>query len=187
MANKVFISVTVFYVQQTHQVDNPEKCCFVLAFAYILITPHLPAWVNDSAHVCICVGWLYTLFSARVIVYSVPLLFEKEGETGMVNLAPLSFPQPFYMCNYIPPLIENRALSKSSCNKELLFPCCVYLHVCVAKTTSYPWVFPLILSSRLIPYRKLITDWLVSCFPLISHGPAWGSVLRDWWTRDQEQ
>jgi len=74
-----------------------------------------------------------------------------------------------------------------SLNKELLFPFCVYLHVCVATTTSYPWVFPLILSSRLIPYRKLITDWLGSCFPLISPGPAWGSLLRDWWSRDLEQ
>lgn len=180
-------SATAFYVQQTHQVDNPEKCCFVLAFAYIPITPHLPASVNDSAHVWICVGWLYALFSVWVCVYSVLFLFVKEGESSRVNLALLSFPQPFYMCNYIPSLIENRALPKCSRNKELLFPCCVYLHVCVATTTSYPWVFPLILSSRLIPYRKLITDWLGSCFPLISHGPAWGSALRHWWRRDQEQ
>lgn len=105
------------------------------------------------------------------------------GESSGVSLALLSFPQPFYMCNYIPPLIENRALPQSSLNKELLFPFCVYLCVCVATTTSYPWVFPLILSSWLIPYRKLITDWLGSCFPLISHGPAWGSV----WEIDEDR
>lgn len=157
----------------------------LLTFPSLLIP--LLQWM--TLHMCGCVGWLYTLFFvwAYVCVYSVPFLFEKEGESGRVNLALLSFPQPFYMCNYIPALIENRALPQSSRNKELLFPCCVYFHVCVATTTSYPWVFPLILSSRLIPYRKLITDWLGSCFPLISHGPAWGSVLRDWWRRGQEQ
>lgn len=63
-------------------------------------------------------------------MYSVPFLVEKEGESSGVSLALLSFPQPFYMCNYIPPLIENRALPQSSLNKELLFSFCVYLRVC---------------------------------------------------------
>lgn len=92
-------------------------------------------------------------------------------ESSRVNLALLSFPQHFFMCNYIPPLIENRTLPKFSHNKELLFPRCAYVHVrvcvwvcvCVATTASYPWVFPLILSLRLISYGKLITDWLYSC------------------------
>lgn len=162
--------------------------CFGLAFAYIPITPHFPAWANDSAHVWIWVGWLNTLFSVWVCA-TCAFSAWKRGRVQQGELGTTIFSTALlqYMCNYIPPLIENRALPQSSCNKELLFSFCVYLQVCVATATSYPWVFPLMLSSRLIPYRKLITDWLGSCFPLISHGPAWGFVLRGWLRWDREQ
>lgn len=109
----------------------------------------------------------------------------KSGPAGWTW--PYPSHSPSYMCNFVLPLIGNRALPQSSCYKEQLFPFWLCVQVCVATATSYPWVFPLMLSSRLIPYRKLITDWLGSCFPLISHGPAWGSVLRDWLKWDQEQ
>lgn len=130
------------------------------------MTPHMCGYVLDDCILCsLCErAW-------------VPFLAEKEWDSSPVNLALLSFPQPLYMCSYIPFLIENRVLPKSWLTKELLFPFCVYSHGYVCpKNTSYPWVFPLNLSFRLVPYRKLITDWLGSCIPLISHGSAWGSV-----------
>lgn len=133
----------------------------LLTFPSLLISPH----ERMTLHMCGFVSGDCILCSLCERTYSVLPLHSKKNERGSigVNLALLSFPQPLYMCNYIPPLIENRALPQSSRNKELLFPLCVYLHVCVATTASYPWVFPLILSSRLIPYGKLITDWLGSC------------------------
>lgn len=154
----------------------------VLAFAYIPITPHLPPPVHDSAHVCKCVGWLYTLFWICVYVCVLKMRTSEQSELG----SPV-FPRPFYICSYIPPLIENRALLQSTRNKELLFPCSVHCHVRVATATSNAWVFPLILSSRLIPYRKLITDWWSSGFPLMSHGSARGSVSEGMIGTTQEQ
>lgn len=156
---------------------RPRKmllCLGICLHSHHSSSPHTSKWLCTCVDMC----WMivYSVLCVSVCMYSVLSLAQKEGGSNGVSLAFLSFPQPFYMCNYIPPLIENRALPQSSLNKELLFPFCVYLHVCGATTTSYPWVFPLILSSRLIPYRKLITDWLGSCFPQRSHGPAWGSV-----------
>lgn len=124
-------------------------------------SPRMNEWLCICVDLCQMIVYFVLCVSARTVC----CLCTRKNERGSigVNLALLSFPQPLYMCNYIPPLIENRALPQSSRNKELLFPLCVYLHVCVATTASYPWVFPLILSSRLIPYGKLITDWLGSC------------------------
>lgn len=177
-------------MQQTRQVDNQEKCFVLLLFLGICMHSRHSSSSCLSEWLCTCVNTCRMIehFVLCECVYTVPSLLEKEGESSRVNLALLSFPQPFYVCNYIPPLIENRALPQSSCNKELLFSFCVYWQVYVATTTSYPWVFPLMLSSRLISYRKLITDWLCSCFPLISHGPAWGSVLRGWlrWAKNNK-
>lgn len=88
-----------------------------------------------SEWLCTCVDmcWMivYFVLCVRGSVYGVPFLVEKERDSSGVSLALLSFPQPLYMCNYIPPLIENRALPQSSLNKELLFLFCVYLRVCV--------------------------------------------------------
>ena len=87
-------------------------------------------------------------------------------------------PAVLSICSNIPPLIDTRAPPQSSLHKELLFPLGVDLHVCVSKTSSHPRALPLILSSRLLPYRKLITDGLGSGIRLISQradsGPLWG-------------
>lgn len=107
---------------------HPKKCFFFNRLhSYHSSSICLREWLLMCEYV------LYTLFSVWVCVcvYSVLTLVEEEGGSCRVNLALLSFPQPLYMCNYIPLLIENRALPQSSHNKELLFPCCVYLHVCV--------------------------------------------------------
>lgn len=108
-----------------------EKCRFVSPFAYIPITPHLPSRVNDSTYGRICVWWLYTPFSVCVCLRISSISGLKKMESSRVNLALLSFPQHFFMCNYIPPLIENRTLPKFSHNKELLFPRCAYVRVWV--------------------------------------------------------
>lgn len=112
MSSKVVISVLLSTFSIQHIKLTTEKCRFVSPFAYIPITPHLPS------RVCVCVS-----------SYFFHLWFKKKMESSRVNLALLSFPQHFFMCNYIPPLIENRTLPKFSHNKELLFPRCAYVRV----------------------------------------------------------
>lgn len=129
---------------------------------YFLLRSHLSSTLKrESLLKC---GYIFVWLSTSLCVFafSVLSLVKMEGENRRVNLAILIFPQLFYMCNYIPPLIQNRALIKSGHNKELLFSCCVRF-VCVTTTASCPWVFPLVLSSGLIPYGKVIRDWLQLC------------------------
>lgn len=50
-----------------------------------------------------------------------------EGESLQLG----DFGSPLSICSNIPTLIETRAPSRCSLNKELLFLPCVYLHVCI--------------------------------------------------------
>lgn len=153
---------------KTHQADNQENCCFVWAFTYIPINPRQSTIGKDPAFQ-MCMRWIIVFLFRRV--YSMPSLVKMQGESSGTNLALQSCPQALYMCNYIPPLIENRALTiKSYCSRSV----CTYLcgHNCLLSLR----VFPLILSSKLIPYGKLITDWLHSC----PFNKSWTSLRLFW-------
>lgn len=130
--------------------------------------PCMCGYVLDDCVLCPLCGGMCTV----CLVY-----LKGVRDSGGVSLALWSFPLALHVCNYIPSLIENRALPQTSLNKELLFPFFFCLLACVLpKLPLTPWVFPLILSSCSVPYRKLITDWLGLCVPLITHGAAWGCV-----------
>lgn len=109
------------------QLKNAALFRHLLTFLSLLIslhewmTLHMGGYVfDDCIHhsLCVCVCLRISSISGL-----------KKMESSRVNLALLSFPQHFFMCNYIPPLIENRTLPKFSHNKELLFPRCAYVRV----------------------------------------------------------
>lgn len=156
---------------KTHQADNQEKCCFVCAFAYILIIPHQPKRVKDSGFkMCMCMlddG----LLCAVCVQYAYP-----GWNAGWVQWNKLGAPILSTARIHVQ-LHSSFNREQSSCYKELLFPLlCVLTHV--ATTASYPWEY--FHSSCHLSWFHM-GSWLqIDCthVPLISHEPAWGFVLK---------
>lgn len=121
-------SLNVLFTVPSHSENylswHPGKCCFVLAFPYIPITPHPSTWVKQALHT-----EFVHIISCRVyfVLRIIPSWHDEIVQEGKLG-SPV-FSTALFLCSYIPPLIENSALPEFSCNKELLFPGCV--HICL--------------------------------------------------------
>lgn len=161
----MFISAQPSHAENTSswQARGGKKAKNAALFWHLLTFPSLPISPQERKTLdseCLCVSvcaWTTVFFAPCVYSMSSP-----GWNAGRVQWNKLGAPA-FSTALIHVQLHSSSNGEQSSRNKELLFPSAVCTYLCGRNRLLSLRVFPLILSSKLIPYGKLITDWLSSC------------------------